>query len=196
MLGSVKVLRVAPLWALCLLAPAPAARAAVCSNLLQPRPGVQVPAALSDTLGIIADRYCQARIVSGRRPAPLVLTSSARSAGDEARELQARLRAGDRLSYYENQQAIAEIRRAFARGLPLAPVLEAQTNRGCYVSKHLFGQAVDVGVAAMSRGDRAAFRIAAREAGALVIEDEGGRHDHFHLNFPPYPADPSACPKG
>jgi hypothetical protein len=138
--------------------------------------------------------FCSAQQEAGRTPTGITITSGTRSTGDEAAELQKRLENGDALAYYENQEAVKEIKEAYRQKQPLKQVLDAQVARGCYVSKHLFDHAVDIRNADMDAAAKEIFKAVATVEKALIIEDEGGTRDHFHLNFPPYPGDPKKCP--
>lgn len=154
-----------------------------------------IPASIATTLQRIAKDFCRAQASAHRKPSALIVTSATRSTSDEASELQKRLEAGSDLKYYENKEAVAEIVAAHKKGFPLKDVLDSQVQRGCYVSKHLFDRAVDISRPKdMSQASLEAFRSIATREGTLIVEDEGGVEDHFHLNFPPYPGDPKKCP--
>jgi hypothetical protein len=167
-----------------------------CSGSLLAKPGVTVPAKIETKLRSVAARYCAAQKEAGRSPTSILVVSGVRSTAEEATELKRRLDAGDDLSIYENQEAVVEIKRTYSQGGSLKALLDSQVRRGCYISKHLFDQAVDIRNTDMDRLSKAAFRAAATQEGARIVEREGSKvPDHFHLNFPPYPGDPQKCPK-
>jgi hypothetical protein len=172
------------------------ATADICESALAAAPGVTVPTRIVERLQRIATAFCLAQTEAGRAPTKVVVTSGMRTTADEANELQKRLSAGRDLAHYENQEAIKEVRDAFAKSESLKLLLDNQVARGCFVSKHLVDRAADIQNSDMNILSRAVFKKIAEEQGALVIEDEGGTRNHFHLNFPPYPGDPKRCAKG
>lgn len=166
--------------------------------------GVVIAPELNAIISGMASEYCS---TSKKK---IYITSGQRSFHKQAELLILRLMNNENLNYYENQEAVGEILDLYRRKNlekagkvkateELQILLEDQAKRNCYVSKHLFSRAVDVsfgkGKDLMTAGDKSIFRKIAMKFQAIIIENEGGKFTHFHLNFPPYNFNPKKCPK-
>lgn len=166
-----------------------------CSRALRSKPGVIIPPKIVARLESIATAFCDEQTKARRQPTTIVVTAGTRSTGEEAALLEQKLREGSDLGFYENQAAVQEVRQAYRNRQSIRALLDDQVRRGCFISKHLFDQAADIRNSDMDDASQSRFVRLTTESGARIVESEGGVRDHFHLNFPPYLADPKACPK-
>ncbi|HEV8158399.1 MAG TPA: LysM peptidoglycan-binding domain-containing protein, partial [Pyrinomonadaceae bacterium] len=118
------------------------------------------------------------------------VTSGTRTAHSQAQAMYTKLQLGDNLSVYRNKTALGEVKTAYnqARAAGKSPgevvdamsrVIENQTNRGVYISRHLRGGATDVSVRGLNE---AAFRQALAKAGITDYVRET-KPPHFHIQF-------------
>ncbi|MCU0658819.1 MAG: hypothetical protein MUF64_27235 [Polyangiaceae bacterium] len=137
----------------------------------------------------IAERYARA---TGQR---LVVTGGTRSARRQAQLMIEKLEHGDDMvGLYEQKDAAREVEAAYQevqRGARrrrhgalerAQQVIEAQMQRGVYVSQHLLSGAVDVRSRGMSEALREALKQAvSAEPGAALLDERDGAEPHFHL---------------
>lgn len=124
----------------------------------------------------------------------LIVVSGTRDPGRQARAMIRVIELGGSLTkLYEDREAAAEIQKAYerARGARKRPeevvaavqsTLQAQIQRGVYISAHLRAGAVDIRSTIMTEADRKAFRAAVREVGNISLLEEH-RPPHFHLEI-------------
>ncbi len=121
-----------------------------------------------------------------------VVTSGTRSPNEQAEAMYQKIRLGQRLTrLYRDYDAAAEIQGAYRanrrRGRQaciraMARVIDAQVDRGCYISRHLRASAADVRSRDMNRRERRIFEqiIGAADDVSMLAE---GVPPHFHLQL-------------
>jgi peptidoglycan hydrolase-like protein with peptidoglycan-binding domain len=139
-----------------------------------------------ERVGRIADEYFR------RTGKNLRVTDGTRTAHDQARQIHNKIQLND-TGIYRDQTSLAEIRRAYDVGVragksraqiinDMAAVIQAQVDRGVYISRHLRAGAVDVSVRGMTAADEREFRASVAAVGSTDVLRET-RPPHFHLQF-------------
>lgn len=139
-----------------------------------------------ERIGRIADEYFR------RTGKNLRVTDGTRTAHDQARQIYNKIQLND-TGIYRDQTSLAEIRRAYDAGVrahksraqivnDMAAVIQAQVDRGVYISRHLRAGAVDVSVRGMTAADEREFRASVAAVGGTEVLRET-RPPHFHLQF-------------
>jgi hypothetical protein len=124
--------------------------------------------------------------------AHLVVTSGTRDAIHQAKAMYKMIRLGaDILELYKNKDAAGEIKQAYDRAAGKPPedivaamhaVIQAQLDRGVFISAHLRAGAVDIRNRTMSAAERRAFVKAVEELGGVTLLEES-RPPHYHLQI-------------
>jgi hypothetical protein len=124
--------------------------------------------------------------------AHLVVTSGTRGAIHQAKAMYKMIRLGaDVLELYKNKGAVREIKQACDRAAGKPPedviaamhaIIQAQLDRGVFVSAHLRAGAVDIRNRTMSQAERRAFVKAVEEVGGVTLLEES-RPPHYHLQI-------------
>jgi hypothetical protein len=124
--------------------------------------------------------------------AHLVVTSGTRDPLRQAQAMYKMLRLGaDILELYRNKAAAREVKQAFDANAAKPPedaigaihaVLEAQIDRGVFISAHLRAGAVDIRNRTMSAAERRAFVKAVEEVGSTTLLEET-KPPHYHLQL-------------
>lgn len=143
----------------------------------------------------VASRLTQIDDAFHRRSSKHILVVS--GTRDPARQARAMIRVielgGSLIKLYEDREAASEIQRAYDRARAskkkheevvsaVQSTLQAQIQRGVYISAHLRAGAVDVRNTIMTEADKKAFRAAVREVGGVSLLEEH-RPPHFHLEI-------------
>lgn len=126
---------------------------------------------------------------TGRR---LHVTSGTRTPDEQADAMFEKLARGERLTtLYRDFEAASEIQAAYRRHRragrrvavrEMARVIRAQIERGCFISRHLTANAVDVRSRSLSRRDQQVFRDVVAAIGEVELLQEGVP-PHFHLQL-------------
>lgn len=142
--------------------------------------------AMAQTMEQIAAEYHRR---TGRR---LHVTSGTRSPHEQADAMFEKLSRGQRLtSLYRDFEAASEIQSSYRRHRrsgrrvavrEMARVIRSQMGRGCFISRHLTANAVDVRSYDLSRRDQQVFRDVVRAVGGVELLQEGVP-PHFHLQM-------------
>jgi hypothetical protein len=121
----------------------------------------------------------------------IVITDGTRTATDQAARFYDKLQAGESMSIYKNQDAAKEIEDAYTRSIQarkgsaeviqeMSKVIQAQVDKGVYISRHLESRGFDVRFSDMTQSQKDSFKKAAR----LVIgTDPVVENDHFHIQY-------------
>ncbi len=149
------------------------------------RAGVVLSDRAREVLDSIGDEYFRR---TGRE---FVVTSGTRTPRAQARAMYYKLANGDDLSEYANRGAAAEIRGAYDEArragrtadqaiAAMERVIQAQVERGTYISRHLRGNGADISLNGL---DQRAFRasVTASNTGSSLLYE--GVPPHFHLQF-------------
>lgn len=122
----------------------------------------------------------------------LHVTSGTRSPREQADAMFEKLSRGQRLtSLYRDFEAASEIQTAYRRHRrsgrrtavrEMARVIRAQMGRGCFISRHLTANAVDVRSRNLSRHEQQIFRDVVNAVGGVELLQEGVP-PHFHLQM-------------
>lgn len=149
-------------------------------------PGVTLPPVVKEKVTRIADGYHR------RTGKPLVITSGARDASEQAEAMYELFRLGaDVTSLYRNKSALREIQQVYEDGraaarpagavvTAMAEVIRRQVERGVYISAHLRAGAVDVRNRDMSTTEKRALLDAIAEVGGVSALEEA-KPPHYHL---------------
>lgn len=148
--------------------------------------GVVLGRAMRPVIARIAEEFHQ------RTGRGIVITSGTRSAREQAEAMYAKIRLGQRLTrLYLDYDAASEIQSAYRanrrRGRArcvraMARVIEAQVERGCFISRHLRASAADVRSRDMTRRQRRVFeQVVARFDRVSILAE--GTPPHFHLQL-------------
>ena len=147
----------------------------------------------------------------------LIVVSGTRDPARQARAMIRVIELGGSLTrLYEDREAASEIQKSYdraraARKRPeevvaaVQATIQAQIQRGIYISAHLRAGAVDIRNTVMTEAERKAFRSAVREVGNVSLLEEH-RPPHFHLEIdrerekdrekePDSPRDPERSPR-
>jgi hypothetical protein len=147
---------------------------------------VHIPPHLAGRIDQIANAYY------ARTHKNLVITDGKRLPGEQAQAIYNKI-VGDGVAavrrLYLNQTLINQIIAAYrnntgqaAKLRAMTATIQAQVNRGQYISRHLSGNGFDVRSRDMTAADRQAFVAAVTAAGGRLI-NEGGSQPHFHVQF-------------
>ncbi len=149
-------------------------------------PHVVLGPEMARTMDRIADEFHRR---TGQR---LHVTSGTRSPREQADAMFEKLARGQRLtSLYRDFEAASEIQEAYRRHRrsgrraavrAMAGVIRAQMGRGCFISRHLTANAVDVRSRNLSRRDQQVFRDVVNAVGGVELLQEGVP-PHFHLQM-------------
>lgn len=149
-------------------------------------PGVTLSPLVKEKVTRLADAYHR------RTGKPLVITSGARDASEQAEAMYELFRLGaDVTSLYRNKSALREIQQAYEDGrasarptsavvAAMAEVIRRQVVRGVYISAHLRAGAVDVRNRDMSTAEKRALLDAVAEVGGVSALEEA-KPPHYHL---------------
>lgn len=156
------------------------------ANFTKKSASIILPPAVEKKIGEIADIYF------GKTGKKIVITDGTRTAAEQAVQVYNKILAND-LTIYLNHKAANEIKAAFdsakAAGKlkaeilsAMAAVIDDQTKRKVFLSRHLTGRAFDVRSKDMSTKEQNTFRQAAQEAGGVTVLTEG-KPPHFHIQL-------------
>lgn len=141
------------------------------------KPGVVLPAGAAGWLDQLADR-------SGVR---FTITSGVRTAGEQARAMQAKrdrqlagstAESDDLLALYQDDEAIQIL--LVNPYSAWEALIQAWMDRGRYLSRHLTGRAVDVRIKDLTSEQRAALERATIELSGRALMES----DHLHIDVP------------
>lgn len=153
-------------------------------------PGVQMPAHVAARVAQIDDGF------SRRTGKHLMVVSGTRDPARQARAMIRVMQLGQSLTkLYEDREAALEIKQSYDRALaarktPVEVVsavqatIQAQIDRGTYISAHLRAGAVDVRNTTLTEAEKKAFRAAVREVSGVSLLEEH-RPPHYHLEIEP-----------
>lgn len=147
---------------------------------------VRIPTALAGRIDQIANAYY------ARTHKNLVITDGRRLPSEQALAIYNKI-VGDGIAatrrLYLNQTLINQIINAYrnnagraAKLAAMTATIQAQVNRGQFISRHLNGMGFDVRIHGMTAADRQAFVAAVTAAGGRLI-NEGGSQPHYHVQF-------------
>lgn len=149
---------------------------------------------LDDTSRERLERIAQRYFDATRRR--LVVTGGSRTSERQAELMLEKLAHGeDIVALYENKAAATEIRAVYrdSAGVrqpkkqlirAMRDVINAQIDRGIYVSRHLKAGAADVRSRDLKAPQEAAFRAAvAAEPGVILLDERGSAEPHLHLGL-------------
>jgi len=150
------------------------------------QPGVVLTVAVKAKVKKIADAYHAATKKT------IVITSGTRTAASQANAMYGKLVGGDLLTVYRDQVSAKEIKKAYDDGKKakkakativkdMTTIIEAQINKGKYISKHLKAGAVDIRSKLMTPTERAEFKKAAKNVATKTILET--TPPHWHLQF-------------
>jgi hypothetical protein len=121
----------------------------------------------------------------------IVITDGIRTPTDQAARFYDKLQDGESMSIYKNKDAAKEIEDAYTRSIQsgkgkveviqgMSAVIQAQVDKGVYISRHLEGHGFDVRFDGMTESQKASFIKAAR---LVVGADPLVENDHFHIQY-------------
>jgi hypothetical protein len=125
----------------------------------------------------------------------LTITSGSRGPDKQARAMFDKLELGDNiLALYRDQQSAREIKAAYDAGkkagtsageivAAMTAVIQAQVDRGVYISRHLRDEAVDVRISDMGPDEAADFRRQVAKSELIAVGLEETQPPHFHLEL-------------